>query len=169
MPRGRKPKPAHLRLIQGNPGHRPIPPEIQPERPPEVPEPPDDLGADGKAEWRRVAPELYHLQLLTRIDLRCFAAYCQAYDRWITAERVLAHMAGRDEVGFGLMIRTVSGEAKENPLVRTSREAAAAMVRYAAEFGLTPVSRARLAAGTFQTAVSKFEGLIGRQARPGPR
>lgn len=164
MPRGRKPKPAHLRIIEGNPGRGPIPPEIQPNRGETVPQPPDELGELAKEEWNRIASELFHLELLTTVDRWSFAAYCQAYERWITAERAIKLMADRDSVSHGLMIRTAAGDARENPLVRTSREAASAMVRYATEFGLTPVARARIAAGTFSQAVSKFDGLIGRHS-----
>src|SRR4051812_32697332 len=57
---GRKPTPAALKLIQGNPGKRPIRQEPQPERG-DLPEPPEFLAEDAKAEWRRVAPELYRL------------------------------------------------------------------------------------------------------------
>ena len=52
MTRGRKPKPTHLKLIEGNPGKRPI--RTGPERPvTTMPEPPDHLNADARTEWDR--------------------------------------------------------------------------------------------------------------------
>ena len=54
MTRGRKPKPTHLKLIEGNPGKRPI--RTGPERPTTaMPEPPDHLNADARTEWDRRA------------------------------------------------------------------------------------------------------------------
>jgi hypothetical protein len=54
MTRGRKPKPTHLKLIEGNPGKRPI--RMGPERPATaMPEPPDHLNDDARTEWDRVA------------------------------------------------------------------------------------------------------------------
>jgi len=45
---------------------------------------------------------------------------------------------------------------------RVAREAAADMVRYASEFGMTPVARARLAAGPHgePPGGGKFDGLL---------
>lgn len=155
--RGRKPKPAHLRVIQGNPRDKPIRQEPQPTR--ELPEPPVFLTADAKEEWRRVSTELFNLGLLTRADVQPLAAYCQAFGRWIAAERAIARMAEKDALTSGLMIKTTNGNAIQNPLVGTANKAAADMVRYAAEFGLTPAARARLAVGPTPER-SKFDGLL---------
>ncbi len=160
MMRGRKPVPAHLKLISGNPGKRAVKKEPQPQRG-EMPEPPDFLTPDAKAEWSRVSAELFHIGLLTKVDVQPLAAYCQAFGRWITAERAIARMAEKDTLTAGLMIKTTNGNAIQNPLVGTSNKAASDMVRYASEFGLTPSARARLAVGPVDPKKSKFEGLIG--------
>lgn len=151
MPRGRTPKPAHLKIIEGNREHRPIVPEVQPDRG-DVPEPPAELGPDAQGEWRRIATELHALGLLRQVDRHGFAAYCQAYDHWINAERKLRKTGQLDETG-----------TREHPLMKTSREAAAAMVRYGADFGLSPAARTRIASASFKQATSKFDGLIGRE------
>lgn len=54
-------------------------------------------------------------------------------------------MAAKDTVTDGLIIRTRSGNIIQNPLVGTANKAMADMVRYAAEFGLTPSARTRVA------------------------
>jgi P27 family predicted phage terminase small subunit len=154
-----RPKPAHLKLLEGNPGRRPIPNEPRPE-PCELPEAPPYLTADARKEWDHVATQLHRLGLLTEIDVASLAAYCQAYGRWITAERAIAAMAERDLLTGGLMIKTTNGNAIQNPLIGTSNKAASDMVRYASEFGLTPAARARLALGPVFQRQSKFEGLI---------
>ena len=70
-------------------------------------------------------------------------------------------MAERDELTSGLMIKTTNGNAIQNPLVGVARRAAADMVRYASEFGLTPSARARLALNPHAPKKSRFDGLIG--------
>ncbi len=71
---------------------------------------------------------------------------CQAYGRWVAAETALARMAERDAVTEGLIIRSKTGNAIQNPLVGAANKAMADMVRYAAEFGLTPSARSRVSA-----------------------
>jgi P27 family predicted phage terminase small subunit len=100
---------------------------------------------------------------VTAIDINPLAAYCIAYQRWRTAEETLAEMAKRDPHTSGLMIKDVSSNAQQNPLVRVAARAARDMVRYASEFDLSPVARARLAAGPYGdgTRPSKFDDLLG--------
>jgi P27 family predicted phage terminase small subunit len=147
--RGRKPKPTYLKLLNGNPGKRPLnehEPQPQPER--EIPPAPLELSAEARTEWDRVAGELSRLGTLTVVDRAALAAYSQAYGRWIQAERGIAQMAERDQLTGGLMIKTTNGNAVQNPLVGMANRAMADMVRYAAEFGMTPSSRSRIAANT---------------------
>jgi P27 family predicted phage terminase small subunit len=156
-----KPKAAHLKLLEGNPGRRPIPIEPKPEISETIPEAPAFLSADARMEWQRVASQLHCLGLLTVVDVASLAAYCQAYGRWLTAERAIAAMAERDLVTGALMIKTTKGNAIQNPLVGTSNQAARDMVKYAAEFGLTPAARARIGlSAAANTKKSKFDGLI---------
>jgi P27 family predicted phage terminase small subunit len=63
---------------------------------------------------------------------------------WSAAETALARMAGRDAVSDGLIVKTKSGNLIQNPLVGAANKAMADMVRYAAEFGLTPSARTRV-------------------------
>ena len=141
--RGRKPKPTHLKLVTGNPGRRPMN-KAEAKPAPNLPSPPPELSDDAKVEWGRVSEELYNLGLLTRIDRAGLAAYCQAYGRWITAERVIAEMAARDRATSGLLVKTTNGNAIQNPLVGTANKAMSDMMRYAAEFGMTPSARSRI-------------------------
>lgn len=157
---GKRPRPTHLKLIEGNPGKRKLNKrEPQPTRG-EMPSAPDFLNAAAKLEWERLAPELYRLGLLTSVDLNPLAAYCQCFGRWLQAETALAEM--KDRPASGLVIKTTSGNAIQNPLVGTANKAARDMMRYASEFGLTPAARARLdgigAAG--DAPQSKFDGLF---------
>ena len=58
------------------------------------------------------------------------------------------------------MIKTTNGNAIQNPLVGTSNTAARDMLRFASEFGLTPVARARLALSAVAPQRSVFDGLV---------
>ena len=151
--RGRKPVPTHLKLIKGNPGKRALGSEPQPQRLEQVPEPPAFLLLEAQAEWRRVAPELVELGLLTALDLQPFAAYCQACGRAEQAERIFA------ETGGALTVRGARGGEVINPLLRIARDAASEAMRLGAEFGFTPASRARLR-GVGRPQPSKFGNLI---------
>ena len=70
----------------------------------------DGYAAD---EWRRVAPELYRLGLLSMLDTGPFAAYCVAYQHWRTAEEVLSNddhpLDAADQFGSKPMPATVHG------------------------------------------------------------
>jgi P27 family predicted phage terminase small subunit len=138
-------------------------PEVQPAIESTCPEPPSCLDGYGRDEWWRLGPELRRLGLLTLVDVAPLAAYCAAYSRWRTASEVLAGMRERDQLTHGLLIKTMEGNPRRNPLVKIVADSADAMVRYAGEFGMTPLARSRLAAGIGgqPAGPSKFDGLIG--------
>lgn len=107
--------------------------------------PPMHLLPEAKAEWKRLAPSLKLLGILSELDVGAFAAYCQAYARWVQAEKLLAKLADQDPTGMGAtLIKTRGGGVMPNPLVWVARNAASDMVRYAAEFGFTPSARTRI-------------------------
>jgi P27 family predicted phage terminase small subunit len=153
--------PTHLKVIRGNPGKRRIPAEPEPEIPENMPEPPPFLAPYARDEWWEVGPHLLRLRLLRGVDLTCFAAYCQSYAMWRTAAETFAQMAERDATTHGLLVKRQDGNAARNPLVQIAANAAADMVRYAGEFGLTPVARARVASGGgYEPPPGKFDGLL---------
>lgn len=87
---------------------------------------------------------LVALKLVSSLDRSAFAAYCQAYGRWAQAERALAAMRERDPHSAGLLVKTTGDNIVQNPLVGIANKAMSDMVRYAAEFGMTPSARVRL-------------------------
>lgn len=144
--RGRKPVPNEIKKLKGNPGKRPIGEDaIQPEQPADVLPPPVFLTKEAKAEWRRLAPQVHKLGLLTEQDVATFAAYCQAFGRWSAAESQLGRDARkRGAMAGGTIIKTVGGNVIQNPAVSIANAAMAQMVKYAVEFGFTPSARARV-------------------------
>lgn len=143
--RGRKPKPSNLKVVTGTdrPSRRN---NAEPKVAPAMPDPPAHLSDHARAEWDRVCVEMFNAGILSGLDRGGLAAYCQAYGRWVEAELALRRMAERDKATHGLMIKTQSGNAIQNPLVGSANKAMADMMRYAAEFGMTPSSRSRIAA-----------------------
>jgi P27 family predicted phage terminase small subunit len=142
-----------LKLVNGNPGKRPLNAN---EPKPELarPMPPSHLSDEAKVEWGRVVDRLFELGLMTDLDRAALAAYCQAYGRWVQAERALAKMAEEDVLTSALMIKTKNGNAIQNPIVGTANHAMSEMMRYATEFGMTPSARTRIDVG-FSAPISE--------------
>lgn len=138
-------KPAHLKLIQGNPGKRPIMPDrFEPAKPSKPLAPPAHLDKYAKAEWKRMNVELHRLGLLTSVDRATFEAYCVSYGVYRLADERLRGLAKLDPTGNGaLVVQTKAGNSIHNPIFSIRQKALADMVKYATEFGFTPSSRAQ--------------------------
>lgn len=160
---GRKTKPTKLKVLEGNPGKRPI--QEEPDVSSEIPSSPPHLDEYAKEEWDRLAGGLHILGLLYQVDRGVFAAYCQAYSRWRIAEEAIQESARLKTGGTkdALIARTTKGTLTKHPMVDISEKAAAAMVKYASEFGLTPSARARLAVSPGGDGTGKFDGLLGKK------
>jgi len=123
------------RRLEGNPSRRPMKEDsLQPA--PGIPYCPDWLSPEAKEEWARVAPELGRLGLLTQLDMALLAGYCTSCALWRYAQEVLNTQ--------GTTYVTVRGRLEVRPEVAIAKMAAEQMSSLAAEFGLTPASRARL-------------------------
>jgi P27 family predicted phage terminase small subunit len=134
---GRKPKPTALRRAQGNPGHRPL--NNNEPKPTGIPLCPSHLNEVAKREWRRIAPELIALGLLTKIDRAALAAYCVSYSRWVAAEQSVDK--------FGTVIKLKNSDTPlRNPHVTIANAALDQMRKFLVEFGMTPSSRSRIQA-----------------------
>lgn len=156
---GRKPKPTHLKVLEGNPGKQKLP-KGEPIPESEMPSPPEHLDDYAKEEWERLSQGLYSLGLLYQVDMAVFAAYCGAYSRWRSAEEQLNKIVHEKGALAGLIQASKNKVIAQNVLVNVSRNAAQDMVKYAVEFGLTPSARARLAIDPGRNKKSKFDGLI---------
>ena len=135
--RGRKPKPTALKLLEGNPGKRPIN-EHEPIPPKGTVKCPTWLESEAKEEWKRLAPSLEAMGVLTQADLTAFAGYCQAYARWKEAEEFISQ--------HGSIFQTPSGYVQQVPQVSIAQQNLKIMQSFCSEFGLTPATRARIIA-----------------------
>lgn len=147
MKTGRRRKPTQLRVVEGNRGHRPLN-ENEPKPPADMPKAPAFLDRIAKAEWRRQAPTLYAIGVLTSVDGAALAAYCSAFSVWARAEVRLQTQARNDDtvLADGILQRTKSGNVILNPLQGAANVARRDMLRFAAELGLTPAARANMEA-----------------------
>ncbi len=135
--RGRKPKPTAIKRLEGNPGKRPLNKnEPQPPVPESVPRAPRHLNHEAKREWRRMIKVLMGLGLYTDVDRAALAMYCQAWGRWVVAERRLAEE--------GEVLLTATGYHYQNPWRSEANKAQELMRKLISEFGLSPSARSRL-------------------------
>lgn len=162
--RGRKPKPTQIKLVTGNPGHRP-PPADEPRPEARIPKCPIHLDAEAKREWRRMAAELNDLGILTTIDRAVFASYCQAWSMWRqalkTVQKVGLVVRSKERVTQapdGTITRT-GGVPMVNPLCKLIDAENAKMMKALTEMGMSPSSRGRV------TAVSPKQPETDRRER----
>ena len=100
-----------------------------------IPKPPAWLSTPAKREWRRVAPGLHKLGLLTDLDRQALAQYCQAVARVEEAEIALKD---------GLSYETPGGRQFLKPEYRVLMDAQKEIRQLCALFGLAPSSRMRM-------------------------
>lgn len=147
MKPGPKPKPAAIKIAKGEKKNR-----INFNEPKLAREkdgtPPPGLDALAIVEWNRIFPELKKSGALCRTDRQTFAAYCHAYSVWRHAVEVMTNyppMIWKNKLGtetkMPLVFLTPNGMIQQIPAVNIARQWGAAMVRHAAELGLTPSSR----------------------------
>ena len=151
--RGRKPKPTAIKLVEGNPGKRPLNTN-EPKPKSKAPSCPKWLEGEAKKEWRRLAKQMEQLGILTEVDRAAFAGYCQAYARWKEAEEFISK--------HGAIVKTPSGYWQQVPQVSIAQQYLKQMSKFCEQFGLTPASRSRIVADSTQgDAGDEMERLLG--------
>lgn len=168
--RGPAPKPTVLKLLQGNPGKRPlnladgVNPEVA------VPSVPRHLSPTAVKEWKRITPELVQLGLVAKVDMAALAMYCQAYGRMVELEfamkrRIDAKVeAGADyfDAVAGVMEEaTPSGYRQQSVQAQLLRGLREEVNRYLALFGLSPSARARVTPSMNQPSLPGMEPAAG--------
>lgn len=108
---------------------RGVKPVLSPDREPltKAPPAPKWLSEDARAEWKRIMPRLIADRIVTRADLTGIENYCVAVGHVRAIERTFATTGKLDKALFGM----------QNRAMQTARQ-------LAAEYGLSPVSRARV-------------------------
>lgn len=138
--RGPKPKPTALRLLEGNPGRRPINPyEPKPAAAVAI-EPPTDLPEEGAKIWRALSAELARVGLLTQLDLHALHRYCHFLLEYLDAQK---------KIDGKLLVTTKwpDGSVRQvlpNPFLAVRNQAAKNLNTLEQSLGLTPSARARM-------------------------
>ena len=150
--RGRKPKPTTLKILDGNPGRRPAN-DREPQAPVEVPDCPDFLDEEARAEWFRMAKVLRDMGLLSLADRTALAAYCVVYSRWVTAERQVQRL--------GTIVKSPQKNfPMKSPYLTVADQSLETMRKFMVEFGLTPSSRSRIRVPEASRAADEFDAFL---------
>ncbi|NLX17583.1 MAG: phage terminase small subunit P27 family [Ramlibacter sp.] len=160
--RGPMPKPAALKLLEGNPGKRAlnlgdgVNPRI------EIPAPPRHLGKEARKEWKRITPLLEELGLISGLDRTALALYCQAAGRLAELEEAFNGQVNRlmaengmdypDAVYQASHAVTPSGYAQQSVMVQLIKSHREQVNRYLQHFGLSPSARGRVSPSNYVQA-----------------
>ena len=151
--RGPLPKPAVLKLLEGNPGKRAlnladgVNPRV------EIPSCPKHLGIEARKEWKRITPVLEELGLVSNLDRAALALYCQSVGRLTELEtsfagkvqlKVDAGTAYCDAVFDVMRCVTPNGYEQQSLIAQQINSYRAQVNRFLGHFGLSPAARARV-------------------------
>jgi len=128
-------KPTILKVLEGNPGKRPLP-ENEPKPAPIAPKCPAHLDKQARREWKRVIALLEPLGLINKLNMAALAAYCQVYSRWIEAEKLIRK--------HGMIVESPNGYPQLSPYMTIANKSLNQMKSYMVEFGMTPASMSRI-------------------------
>ena len=147
VPIGRKAKPIHLHLLEGNTNRltkeeidQRLAAEKKLQAKKDKVKPPTWLDSVAKREFKRIAGELLDLDVITNIDVNALARYCDAYSDYVESTKIV-----REE---GLMVEYTNKAAETNkvahPLLTKKKQFHEQMKALEVELGLTPSARAKI-------------------------
>lgn len=140
---GRKPLPAVVHMARGNPSRKPIG-ELKEgaicwEMLNDIPACPSHLDHYAQEEWDRLAPDLYMIGLINKLDQAELAIYCTAYSDWRRAREVISSTGEAGMIG-----ETPNGFKQMSVWLQIANRAEERMQKAGASFGFSPAARARL-------------------------
>ena len=100
---------------------------------------PDWLPLEAQREWKRIAPQLNKMQLLTFVDKAGLAGYCLAWAQLKQAQEALG-----SELTYEYTNKNGSTNQITKPEVAIIHKCLEQIRAFCSEFGLTPSSRGRL-------------------------
>ena len=149
--RGPTPKSAQLRVLEGNPSHRPLPPPA-PKYPAGSPERPKGMSAQAKRIWDRYLEQLMPLGVLRPVDGFALCRLCedvamlqdlQAGMRKLVRQMSKGAKANKREIPGGALVNlAMSHEGRR--LGASINVLASRIKRDEMQFGLTPAASLRL-------------------------
>ena len=139
--RGPKPKSTALHKIDGT---RPYKKHVNEPRPSELIgtiDPPDWLTDAACEIWRDVLPKLQAYRMVTDLDLRLIAKYCQCQAFYAQDVAFLAHKKSSGYTSIGVSDQEI---IKEWPQVASSQRYAKLVMQLGDSLGLSPTARTRI-------------------------
>jgi len=113
---------------------------------------PQYLTGPARAEWFRLRPVLDAMGTLKPVDRNILAAYCQAYGRYVEAEKVLKEK--------GPLYRTKSDNVITSPMLWVSNKAVEQMLKLGAELGIGAATRSRVQVEKEPSLDDQLEGIL---------
>lgn len=146
--RGPKPLPTNVHVLRGNPSKKPLASLLDDVVRPDVAIPKCPVRSKAfRDEWKRIAPHLERLGLVSELDRAMLVGYCTAWSDLEWAEHRIAELNAEDPTGErGRILDTPSGYKQISVLMQIRNTALKQLRDFAAEFGLSPASRSRVTA-----------------------
>lgn len=154
---GRPRKPTALKVLEGNPGKRPLPKD-EPQVPLTSSRPPAWLKGRGRRGWGWVEPIVRGMRVLTDADKQALALLCDALGEYVECREILRETGRTYETSNKLGERMV----KARPEVAMASDAWRRAARMMIEFGMTPSARSRVKA-TAEEKRDPFEEYLSGQ------
>jgi len=135
--RGRKTTPTALKVLTGNPGHRPLP-ENEPAFKTKIPKCPLKLNAVGKKTWEQKSKLLFKFGVLTEADGETLASYCLIWSH------IVAQSEKIEELKSDLTGDDTKIEQKMNKCYIRLSDFLNQYKAYSALLGLDPANRGKI-------------------------
>lgn len=156
--RGRKPKPAEVRRLEGNAGKRPIPEPARVGRL-EAPVMPAYLPDRAKTAWRQLVPALTEAGVIRDVDGPGLEALCVSV---AVMREAASHLRSGD-----WLVPGSHGNVKRTPYFDIWVQAQGEVRKWSERFGLDPSTRTRL--GLMNVKGRTLEHDLGERLGAGPR
>jgi P27 family predicted phage terminase small subunit len=166
-------KPAELKVLEGNRGHRPL--DLSANFRPEVglPSIPKGLSAGARKVWRRLAPELLKYNLMSAVYSDTFEDLCETVAdvkelrHSLRARQALLRTQGKDPAE-AFEASTPGGMPVQHPRYQILKSERQRMSSLLAKFGLTPSEQASVTTA-IRAQLKLFEGGGEGSNSPAPR
>jgi P27 family predicted phage terminase small subunit len=145
--RGPKPLPLNVHLLRNNASKKPLgallDEAIRPDV--EIPDCPEHLTGEARAEWERITPYLQRLGLIAQIDRGALTGYCDNWGEYVWACKAInAHNANDPTGERGRVWNTPSGYKQISVVTQIKNRSLEQMAKFLAMFGMSPADRSRV-------------------------
>ena len=153
--RGRKPKPSHLKILQGTARrdrtntNEPVFKKLT------VMRPPTWLSPEAKKSFKVLAKMLTEAGVLQVSDKMVLSLLCEQYQTFLAADKIVK--------AEGMHYTMPGGQMRVHPAVKIRHDAQQQIRQFAVEFGLTPSSRSRVSVTDVTGSKDPLEEFLDRK------